>query len=487
MQQPLKRRFLESLPALVGWFGVATTGVALLLYGYLGVFSRFYADDFCKSGLIVEHGFWPAQWIQYSTWSNRFAGMFTVGVSDLLGKWFIQLWTALTLLLWTCGLAWALWQAARLLRLSPPKWMTVLLAEWLVFFSLVQTPDLYQSLFWRMGNITYTLPLALLAFLCGMVIQAYLQLAAGRSGVKWALAAGLLAFFAGGFSETYLVLQTALLGGALLVVLLNKPAAAWRRPAAWAVGAALIGTLISLAVVLLSPGNAVRRALMPTPPGLAALIRMDLTSTFLFVYIALKNHAFQFLLASLAPMLLGYGYFASVKSGRLKPSSLILGLLLTPVLAVMAIAAVMAPASYAQSAYPDGRVLIIPTFILTLLLAAEGVLLGVSLSQLHHWADEKVPIHLQLFSAALAFGILLYPLYDARKSYRLIPEFRAEAQAWDERDASIRQARLDGAGQVVAVSLEAPAGMSELQTDPVDWVNTCVAMFYDVESIVATP
>ena len=32
---------------LIMAFGIATFGIALILYAYLGIFSRYYADDFC--------------------------------------------------------------------------------------------------------------------------------------------------------------------------------------------------------------------------------------------------------------------------------------------------------------------------------------------------------------------------------------------------------------------------------------------------------
>ena len=481
-------KFLQILPTLLGWGGVATTGLALLLYACLGTFSRYYADDFCMSGIVMKNGFWPAQWIQYSTWSNRYAGMFTLSASDFLGRSFIRFWPALVLVLWALGLAWALNQIMRLLRFPVPKWLLFLLAEWIVFVSALLAPDLYQSLFWRVGAITYTLPLALLAFLCGMVIETYLQSVAGRRAWVWMVGAGLLAFFAGGFSETTLALQTGLLAAVLIVVLLSKPATAWRRAAGWSVGAALIGSLVSMTVVLLAPGNAVRQATMPAHPGLLALVKMDITSAFLFLYISLKNNAFQTLLAVLGPVFVVYGYFAATKNAaKLRPSPLILGLFLAPLIGFLAVAAVVAPASYAQSSYPDGRVLIVASFVLTLVLVAVGSLSGMILSQLHQWAGETTPASLQTLTALLALAILLYPLYDAYKSDGLIPAFQANALAWDERDARIRQARLNGQSQIVAVSLDAPAGMSELRTDPANWVNVCMDMFYDMDSITATP
>src|SRR5450756_1832449 len=99
-----KHRPLIILSQSLGWLGASASGIALILYCYLGTFSRFYADDFCMSGYVVRLGFWQAQWFQYVTWSNRFTGMFLLSLSDLLGKSFIKWWTSLTIILWVIGL-----------------------------------------------------------------------------------------------------------------------------------------------------------------------------------------------------------------------------------------------------------------------------------------------------------------------------------------------------------------------------------------------
>lgn len=488
MTKPNKHHFSIAISPLLGWFGITTTSLALSMYSYLGTFSRLYADDFCMSGLVVQRGFWAAQWIQYSTWSNRFAGMFTLTASDLFGPIFIQVWPMLIIWLWVLGLFWALWQTDRLLQLSAPKWMIFLVAEWIVLFSILYAPQLYQSLFWRVGAITYTLPLALMAFLHGMILKLYLEKLNGRKVWGWVVGTAVLAFFAGGFSETYLALQISPLIIVLLVVLVTRFKGNWRSAAGWAVAAAFMGSLISLAGVLLAPGNAVRQAAMPPPPGLLAFVKMDSISTFLFIYISMKNNVLSVLLAVLSPMLIFYPYFASAKDIPVrKPSALILGLFTAPLAGFLATALVMAPATYAQSSYPDGRVLMIASFVLALLLLIVGSLLGMILSQLHRGAGETVPASLRLLSALLAFAIFLYPLYDAGKSYRLIPEYRANAVAWDERDTRIQMDRYNGENQIEVVSLNAPGGLSDLQIDSHDWVNGCMASFYDVGSISATP
>lgn len=227
---------------------------------------------------------------------------------------------------------------------------------------------------------------------------------------------------------------------------------------------------------------------MPENPGMLALAKIDIVSSFLFLYITMKNNAFPMLVIILGPMVTFYLSFVGRQEALVRRSvALISALFSLPFAGFLAIAAVMLPASYAQSSYPDGRVLIVAGFILAIMLALMGALLGLILSQAHRLAEEAMPAYLNFLSAVLVFLVFLYPVYDAVKSYRQIPEYRAWALAWDERDAHIRQEKLAGESQIVALSLNAPGGMSELRIDPQDWVNGCMAMYYGVGSISASP
>jgi hypothetical protein len=157
----------------------------------------------------------------------------------------------------------------------------------------------------------------------------------------------------------------------------------------------------------------------------------------------------------------------------------------SPLLAFVLIAAVVAPAAYAQSSYPDGRVLVEAAFILVSLFMTEGFLFGVAFSQLHHYSGQATPGALRLGVALLLLALLLYPLYDAVKTSVQIGEFRISAQAWDARDAEIRAARLAGSTEVQVKAYNTPGDLASLSVDPQNWVNGCAAWFYDLRSITA--
>jgi len=336
--------------------------------------------------------------------------------------------------------------------------------------------------------ITYTLPLVALSFLAGLLFNRARRAGTGRLPWGGAVACALVAFAAGGFSETYVALQTGLLGLALVGVWLAVRGGE-RRAIRTLVAAALAGSLIALVVVVVAPGNAVRLGAMPARPSLFHLVRMTVTNAFLYIYMSLKNDAFQNVLNLLVPLLVTYSLYAGGRNlPRLRPSSLALGLLLVPLVGAVLVLAVCAPSAYAESSYPDGRVLIEAAFVFVMTLLLEGALLGISLSQLHRLADELAPLPLVLLTSALFLGVALYPLYDAHKSLAQVPVYAARAAAWDAHDAFIRAEIQKGVQNVnikdsQARSFDAFSGLLDLSSDPTNWVNECAAGFYGLHSL----
>jgi len=204
---------------------------------------------------------------------------------------------------------------------------------------------------------------------------------------------------------------------------------------------------------------------------------------------SLKNNAFQNVLNLVVPLLVTYGLYAGARDlPKMRPSSLTLGLFLTPLAGALLVLAVCTPSAYAESSYPDGRVLIEAGFVLIATLLVEGTLIGMSLSQLHLWAQEPAPIFLQLLSAALFLFVVLYPLYEARKMAAQVPVYQARAAAWDANDAFIRSEIQQGAQNVnvrdsQARSFDPLSGLEELGPDPQNWVNQCAAGFYGLHSL----
>jgi hypothetical protein len=433
--------------------------------------------------MLFQLGFWKAQVNLYTTWSPDFVRMFFISVSELFGHSSIRAWPALTILAFTLASFWMIHEISKSLLLNLSKWFEILLAELIVLFTLIEAPNQFQILYWRIGLVSYTVPMVFFPILTGALLFCARKVIPQRNPFGCMLVCALVAFMGGGFSETYVTLQTSMIGLAMLFVL------AWvknqeRRKWMLLLSGALAGSLLSMLIIIVAPGNANRIALMPAHPDFFSLAHMSIVNAFLFTYTYLKTNSFLIVILLSLTMLIAYTHFTVNKNTlRLRPTTLVLTIFLAPVIAFILVIAVCIPSAYAESSMPDGRVLVEAVFILILMIMVEGFFVGASLSQLHQLSDDPVPLKLELFSAVLMAAILVYPLYDTYRTYQKIPEYRALSITWDRQDAKIRAARLSGEFIVTIKGFNVPGNLAEFQVDPGNWVNQCAASFYDVDQI----
>jgi hypothetical protein len=485
----LKQKYPRYFWSLILLIGLVTSTVVLSVYAYLGTFSRYYADDYCMSSVSFSNSLLNAIATLYKTWSNRYAGMVLLSLSEKFGRSAIHYWLLFTLVAWVAALSWAILKSSRLLRLNFSRWMAILLAELVVFFTIMESPNPFQTLFWRIGLITYTLPMAFLALLIGLILNGVLKARDGRQ-TRWGLILGLvgcavISFFAGGLSETYVALQTGLLGLAIVCVLVGTRGKIRLNWILW-VGISLIGSLVAMWVVIHAPGNAIRQGSMPASPDLLKLVYSSAANGFLFIYISLQDYSFQTVLLFLLVLFLAYGVITSNTTLiKPRPSRLVWALLLTPLIGYLLIVAICAPSVFAESSYPEARVLIEARFIMVLFLSIEGLIIGTGLGQLHTLSNEVPPLLLRMVVLLITIVLLSYPLYDARKMAAQVPDYRARASAWDARNAQILTDKAQGLEKIQVKEFDSISGISELSPDTDFWVNGCAASFYGVHSIKA--
>ncbi len=203
-RDPNQPRWKFTVLALVA----VTSILALLPFIYTGIYSRFQADDYCSAQLLRSTGFLNAQWEFYTGWSNRFSTMFMTGLIDPLDVLGMQILpTILVVGLLLCG--YYLLHTLRNARGWSLSDLEILaMAGVITFISVYSAPNAFQSIYWRSGSITYTLPILGFLILAAILVS---HLSKNPTGWKVILI-GLLAFFNGGFSETTAVMQSALLG-----------------------------------------------------------------------------------------------------------------------------------------------------------------------------------------------------------------------------------------------------------------------------------
>ena len=485
-------------------FFALTSAAALSLYAYLGAFIRPIGDDYCFSALLIGHNVIEASLYKYLTMSNRFSNQFLVYVSDPFGSRGVAVLAVTMLLLWLIGLTWLFYEAARALRVRWNVWTGFLLAELIALVSYYSASNLFQSVFWRPGLMTYFTPLVIYSFIFAGLLRG-IRVAAGAStagldtaskGARltrpsaqraslWTIAILFFAaFFAGGLSETAGALHISMLALAL-VETLQCNVSTTRRAALALITAALAGALLAMVGMFITPANAIRLDDTATPTFTVVILRA-LAFAGLFLTEAARLLRITSAFALVSGALLAYLFIGrdvamrgDVAMQRLYlPRRVWLGLLLLPALTYLLIAASFAPSAYGQS-YPLERVRFPAHVLLVTALLLEGGLLGLLAAR---WPLPRATTALAVIALTIA---ALYPLWVTRNNLKLIPEYQTRSAQWDARDARIRELAAAGEKNIVVWQLPGIAQVKDLDTRPSHWVNFCAAIYYDVDTIRA--
>lgn len=128
---------------------LATETLGLGILFYLATFTRYVADDFCEIALLRGGPVWSVIFEKYIGGSNRsanrFSKFFFVDLTELLGKHDVQLLPILMILLWLIGLIWIFREVRKMINLQQSAVVDFFMAVSVVFFSIVQAPNLFQD------------------------------------------------------------------------------------------------------------------------------------------------------------------------------------------------------------------------------------------------------------------------------------------------------------------------------------------------------
>jgi hypothetical protein len=486
MQVVKKDSLTDRFLAIVTILNAISVAFVLSIYASGGLFSRYLADDYCGSALLMSHdNFLAATFAGYQTWFNSYSRLFFMQLSDWAGLWGIRLFPAATLLFWTAGLTWLMVEIGRAIRIRMPLRVAFWLAGLAIFISLYQTPALYQILYWRTGVIPYTLPLVLFTGNAALLLW-YVRQPVRRSGAVWAgVLFFLLAFFAGGLSETTSAFQAGLLFVAVVTVWLTRSLHG-RTDVVLILAAALLAAVLALLLTAFSPGTTARLdRIMNNPPLYNPFVLSVpvITYTAQFLWDNLKVTPLPILIALLVPFALVYVRSFGRDAGlpRISTRQLWLVILILLLLMFVVIGFSFAPSAFART-YPAARARFASHFMMNFSLILAGGMLGVLASRIR----LPFPAAMARSSALVLLGVLcLYPWKVSSNVVATFPEYRYFAQAWDARDASIRQAIAEGATDLVVVQLDSIGGVGEYKGSERDWINRCAARFYGLNTLRA--
>lgn len=452
--------------------------VGVVLFAYLGTFSRYGADDYCFSRRLFGYdNILQATLDWYLNTSNRYTTMLLIGISEWFGRSAISYLPALAIGLWLAGLTWLLTLAARKLKLHSPWLAGFALASSIVFFSILQAPNRYQSVFWRSGMVTYFLPLVFLSFLVGLIFSETWR-ETPLSSTRWRCLLVWLwigFFFAGGLSETTLAMQGGVFGIAILAVWFVYHGMA--RPKLLSMlFSGLTASIAALIVIFLAPANALRVEAFGPPPPLTEVFSYSFIFAWDFIRETFRSMPTPSLVSLMTAVFLGMILFTESKLLAFRWFGVFF--ICVAVMTYLLVFFSMLPSMYGQHSYPGARSLMATRAVMVFGIFGMGLLAG--------WYLRSITLN--IMPSLLPFFVLavfsIYPLYSVRQAIiTQLPRYRTYAEQWDLRDGQIRDAVARGETDLVVIQIDDMDGVLEYKVDT--WVNRCAAEFYGLRTLTA--
>lgn len=476
-----ENRFLQLAIAV----GITAALIAVGLYAYLGTFSRYGSDDYCLSAFFLQDNLLNAMVQRYFTASSRYTNILFIGLVDKFLGWYnVAILPALMLGLFVLGLYLFLKQITKMLNLHWSRAILLFVSILIVYFSVMQAPDLYETLYWRAGMTSHFAPVVFIPFL-GTFLLAQFQKAKQRSPAVWVQAACFtIPFLIGGLSEPPTALMITALGLALVASWWwLKSDVRYRRSVLTLLLCALLGALTALIVMAVAPANSIR--MQTPPPPLPELVTRIVSYPIYFILDTVQTLPLPTLISVAVPALLFYVQYAYLSERLSEQAGRRLGILVIVVvlLTYLLIAACFAPSAYGQS-YPVARSRFIGRVLMTAALMLEGGLLGTLLAQIR--IGFLQPTYFRNAAILALIFLALYPLRTAQRITEEIPVYRERAAAWDLREVEIRELKEDGLQDLVVPFLSTERSQ-DLGDRTGFRLNRCAAALYGVNSIIAVP
>ncbi|GAB4428746.1 MAG: hypothetical protein Kow002_17530 [Anaerolineales bacterium] len=142
--------------ALNQFFVVLIPLASLIVFGVMGLHSRYLSDDYISTYYLHEKGFLGAQEFFWNNWTGRYSFVALLLLFETFDVPIVSILPALYILFWITSLSWAAHILIKKENLSNPMLLSFTIASavtWASFRSLVAYP---QITFWLTGIINYS-------------------------------------------------------------------------------------------------------------------------------------------------------------------------------------------------------------------------------------------------------------------------------------------------------------------------------------------
>lgn len=464
------------------WLVIVVCCLPLIAHLFLSVNNRPLADDFCFTTQARDFGIWGNVDYMYNNWTGTYSSTFFQSLIGLNQAWWLV--PIMLLALWFLAL---LWLGRQIALLMPVVYVSVVDFSFLfsifVLYGVVDgTANIFQSLYWTSGAITYTAPVVILTINLSFIL--YCLRRQNRSPLTHTLVAG-LCMLAGGFSPLYAVFQVTvfLIGNGIVFMWPSRP---WKKQLLAYLGVGLVFSFIALLILAIAPGNIIRQSTFENRLSWAGIIFYTIRATILFLPI---SAGFFSPFALLLPLFIGVtvGVLCIGLNDKWRQYFRRRGL--RWIIAIVVLGHVIIASCYFTALYsiwylPPARAYIIPQYVLVLMMFACGLVAGMGL-QWEYRVGSRWAI---IWSGRLLIGasLLLGPALEALNLYNMGADMRTFADEWDLQDTNLRRL---AAQQPDAVAIVAPltvdlADYVDVKTlSPIAPDNRCVADYYGLKTI----
>jgi len=464
---------------------------SLLIFAYLGTFTRYISDDYFSVASLHEYGYWGAQAYWWGNWTGRYSFIALILFADLFGLKVIPVLPALFQTLWLLSVSWAAYQLLSQNSFSRRLFLSFSLASvitWISLRSLVQYPEV---VFWKTGICNYAISPILYSFFFGLLYRR-LQKATQVRILEMLLSLA-LAFVAGGFSETGVAVQITLLGGGFYFLALKNKSS--QKNALLLLIPALTGSILALVIMSLSPGNLARAGDLDNVfqiPDIAPRFFISFEQALLFIPKWFVERTTLAGLAFLFGMLIYLVCSSSNQAITLR--QIVSRYFEMSIYVFLGIWSALAPSFIIRGYSPPERALLIAFFLITCLVIFWGWLAA---TLLHLFFIKTSAYLLQLAMLGLVYIALIFgPIATITANLKLLPILITYSILWDERDQFIKDAVNRGEKILTVTNFQKHKDLrrldnsslwivGDLEEDPDYWINQGAARYYGLDKLSA--
>jgi len=454
-------------------FFIVPPGLVLLLFSYIGTFSRFMADDFCSINDARRFKMLRYIWHWYNNWGGRYSAIATDDLLSYIGAMGVRFVPFVVLLLCVIGASLMCHKfLQKTVSRDVPIWLSLSQGISLVYAIVAVSPDVQTVLYWWNGMRTYVPPFASIAFHLAYLCWAMDKVSTRRKILLGCLFSFLLALFSGGYNETFTTVQFLFFAGLTGLYLFDRRLRSDNKLLPL-LSAAMVGSALSLSIMALSPGAARRMTFFPPHPDFFRMI--EITTVGYSAYLSEIFNSFEKVTALLGVALLALCIGTQSKENTSTGRWIILGIMAVIFLSF----ASLLPSVYGLSTMPAPRTFIVPTYVIVLGFGFMGLMIGKWMSTTTNFlALPYTKVGLLLCAVVL---ISFSSWANAKTLYENRGIYSNFAEQWDQVDAMIKQAKLNGEESITIPPMGGWANLDRPNGNPKFWATACYSEYYEIQ------